>query len=455
MADIRYPTFAKNRGAGFWLKPRNILASQRTLRLDYSNEWRYTFGAPNPPDRSVQISRLITPAPNGAFRFVILGDTGEGDRSQYGLVPFIRALKPNFMIINGDVAYPAGRTGSGNRDDDDFLSGLFEPYRNLGIPIWATPGNHEYYSTGNGQDFYEVFCTRKFDNQWSRHGLPHPILQPGTFWELRDDRSKLVVIGLDSGKTANLDGDNSWWQFWKRHIEPDTTQHSWLDNRLRKAQLNGESVILLFHIPALVDESHKEANLHTLHRILADYSCISLVICGHEHNFQSYSSATFAQYLKDEHTKPVTPSAQPHYLVAGSSGAALASTDFKGGKYQSVRYPSANDWKDIASAGRKVVSGLGLSSTVVGQVVRRVAASAADDGDVAIRMSLVVVDVQPPPFPSTNWSIVARPGLMNDLDDLFAHLPKNMVVDVTAPNLPVDQGAVNDCLTRHAPIRVR
>ena len=60
MADIRYPDFTGERGIGYWLRPKNLLASrQKILRVDYSNEWRYEFGHPNPPDRSVSLSRLV------------------------------------------------------------------------------------------------------------------------------------------------------------------------------------------------------------------------------------------------------------------------------------------------------------------------------------------------------------------------------------------------------------
>lgn len=455
MADIRYPPLAKDRGPGFWLRPKNLLASQRKLRLDYSNEWRYSFGSPPTQDRSVPISALIKPAVDGSFRFVILGDTGEGDRSQYGLVPLIRALQPNFVIINGDVAYPSGRAGSGNRNDDDFLCGFFEPYRNLGIPIWATPGNHEYYSPGNGQEFYEIFCTRKFDRLWSGYGLPHTILQPGMFWELRDDRSKLVVIGVDSGKTANLDGDNDWWQIWKRHIEPDKTQHSWLDNRLRRAQESGDRVLVLFHIPALVNEDHKEKYLNTLHRIIAGYPCVQVVICGHEHNFQNYSANTFERYLKAHHTTPLSPVSSPHYFVAGSSGAALAGTGFRTGAFPSERFPDPNEWREVASIGRRAVSGLKLDSTVFGQVVGRLEESAAEDGDAAVYLSLILVDVKPRSAQGEKMKVVVTPVLMDDLQHLFGSLGQDVIVNVTDPNPPVDQNEVEKCLRRHQPVELK
>jgi len=443
MIEFKFPDLARDRGPGFWLRPRNIAASQRTLRLDYSNEWRYTFGEPNPPDRVVSAARLLGDRPQG-YRIVVLGDTGEGDRSQYGLVPLIRALRPQMMIINGDVAYPAGRAGTFDPNDDDFLIGFFRPYRNLGIPIWATAGNHEYYSPANGRDFHEVFCTRKFDDAWSDHGLPHAVLQPGMYWELRDDAAKLVIIGLDSGKAANLDGDNSWWQVWKRKIHPDGRQHAWLDERLRRADANGDRAIVLFHIPALVDQAHKEDDLSVLHRILAAHPSVSAILCGHEHNYQSYSQGTFRRYLEERHTKYITPRSNAHYIVAGSSGAALASTEFKERAYQAVAYPSAQDWRTVAGLGR--VATKPLQKTVIGAIVGRLSQNAAADGDAAMYLSLVVIDIGPRGAART--AVTITPGLMESLDKLFEGIPPRTVVDLMDANAPINRAEVARCLQR-------
>jgi hypothetical protein len=445
MIDIRFPSFAKDRGVGFWLRPSNVAASQRVLRLDYSNEWRYTFGRPNPPDRVLPMSAVVKPAANGSYRIVILGDTGEGDRSQYGLVPLIRALKPQFMIINGDVAYPAGRAGSDKRDDDDFLCGFFEPYRNLGIPIWATAGNHEYYSPANGRDFHDVFCTRKLDAKWAQYGLPHSVLQPDMFWELRDDASKFVLIGLDTGKAANLDGDNSWWQVWKRRIHPDATQHMWLDDRLRRADANGDRVLLLFHIPALVNQDHAEEHLSVLHRIIAAHPSVKAVVCGHEHSFQSYDQNTFVRYMREKQTQNLPPVATPHYFVAGSSGAALASTEFKKSTYPSTTYPTAQDWRRVAGLGR--IATKSFSKNVLSSIIARIQADAAADGDAAHYLSLLVVDVKP--GAGGQREVTITPGLMDSLELLYAGAEPGAIIDVTDPNAPVSAAEVARCLARH------
>ena len=58
--------------------------------------------------------------------FVIIGDTGEQDASQYVVCPSlsaaVRAHRPGFVMIASDVIYPAG-------DVDDYHDGVYRPYR--------------------------------------------------------------------------------------------------------------------------------------------------------------------------------------------------------------------------------------------------------------------------------------------------------------------------------------
>lgn len=447
MADIHYPPYVGARGPGYWLRPSNVWASrQGLLRLDYSNEWRYAFGAPDPADRVVSPSRLL---PSGreiskGFRFIILADTGEGDRSQYGLLPLLRALEPDFMIINGDVAYPAGRVG-GRPAEDDFLLGFFQPYRNFRCAIWATPGNHEYYSSNSGRDFYDIFCTRKFDALWAEHGLRHDTLQPGMYWELSDptETSKLVVIGLDSGMAANLDGKNNWWQFWKRRIQPDSLQHNWFESRLRRAQDRGLTVIVLFHIPALVKERHKEAHLATVHSILSRYPCVRLVLCGHEHNYQAYASSVFQQYVGREFLKrDLTAQRFPEYVVCGAGGAYLQNNGYSAGPYASLRYPSKDQWDQFVGMGRRVVARLGLDKMLAGRIAGIIDHDSLADADATQFLSFLLVEDRA----GEGGRVVVTPVFLRNLSELFERLPAETIVDVTSEHPPVDPDKVKACL---------
>ncbi len=104
-----------------------------------------------------------------ATAFVVLGDTGEQDASQYALVPELRrvaATLPSgaFALICSDVIYPSG-------DVNDYVHAVYLPYGRrpdgpgvaddplARLDILALPGNHDWYDGLAGFMFH--FCSRE------------------------------------------------------------------------------------------------------------------------------------------------------------------------------------------------------------------------------------------------------------------------------------------------------
>jgi hypothetical protein len=464
MFSIRYPDLAKNRGPGFWLKFNNLLVSRRKIfRGDNSNDWRYTFGDADPPERTLPFSTLLRPGSSAddGFRFIIIGDTGEGDRSQYGFLPVIRALKPDFMIINGDIAYPAGRIKEGDRNKDDYLAGFFEPYRNLDIPIWSVPGNHEYYAGGQGREYYETFCTRKFASRWSKYGL-RLTPQPGTYWELKepDPNLKLSVIGIDTGKKGNLDGDPG---TRRRLARPDDKQHTWLERRLAKADAEGCKVIVLFHIPALSrKKNNKDIHLKKLHQIIASHKSVRLVVCGHDHNYQGYLAGVFAKYLDDYTGREPSSDHLIEYIVTGGGGAYLTSTEFKRSFWErlfrkkrynaDILYPEPDQWKSYAKIGRKILENMGMSKSFVSRIVGITEKDSLSDMDAAQYLNLLLVEVLKGNSPN-EYSVVVTPVFMDNLKNLFVNVPDEAILDIMDEDLPVNPDRLGVCLRQKLAIR--
>jgi hypothetical protein len=85
--------------------------------------------------------------------FLILGDPGEVDPSQYAVVEPMLAVhkqrKSDFMLILSDVVYAAG-------DINDYVNAFYIPYMEYDRPIFALPGNHDWYDGLNGFMFH--FC---------------------------------------------------------------------------------------------------------------------------------------------------------------------------------------------------------------------------------------------------------------------------------------------------------
>jgi hypothetical protein len=423
-----FPPIASNRGAWVLDQPRQLVggaaeAARRQLhRLARCLAQRQS-GA---PAHSAPVERLLNGGPT-SYRFIVLADTGEGDKSQYGLLPLIRYFKPDFMLINGDVAYPAGNT-------DDFVAGFFEPYRDLNIPIWATPGNHEYYSDQKGSEFYYTFCTYTWAARWSAYGLKL-VPQPGMYWELEDARARQVVIGIDSGMKGNLDGDGK--------TRGDDNQHTWLTARLSRAETLGYKAIIMFHIPVLVNGAHaRDTRLERLHRTISMFSCVKLVLTGHEHSFQQYSPAVFERYVQRD-ADPLPPRAElfPHYMVAGGGGAYVASTAWFGpDQRKKLAYPCdpvcPDDWAKYTSTHRPRKLGIGRS--VFSRVVASFDEAATDDSDIPDMMSFVLVEVD-----RALAETVVTPVFQQDFERLFTSQPNGTRVHVQAGQPPPDQNIVD------------
>ena len=423
-----YPSFGAARGPGFWLNPRNLLASRRQGRRDESVLWRRRLESENPApgDRSTDVRALLYPGRPPlqqvlrSFSFVLLGDTGEGDKSQYATLPLIRALNPDFLIINGDLAYPAGRIR-------DFIQGFFEPYQGLHRPIWAVPGNHEYYSPNSGREFYDIFCSRKYESFWQQYGLSF-VKQPGTYWELTAPDLPFAVLGLDSGMKGHLDpgGEGDY---------GDPGQLDWLSRRLEQAR--GKSVLALFHIPALVNETKAHGRATRLYTLLASSPAVRAVVTGHEHNFQYYEPPIFATFAG---LTPTPGALGPHYFVSGASGAFLSPVEFatREGDYPaSLVFPDRDAWSGYVR--RRPLRRWGFSKIAKSVLARAIHGleGAMWDRDDEQFLSLLHVEAA---LSAGGWQVTMTPYFQENLDDLYPGLAAGTEVSVSA-GLPAPPAA--------------
>ena len=83
----------------------------------------------------------------GDFSFIVIGDPGEGDASQYALVErFIeigRRADIKFLIVASDVIYPAGAM-------TDYEYNFYLPFKGFTKPVYAIPGNHDWFDALEG-----------------------------------------------------------------------------------------------------------------------------------------------------------------------------------------------------------------------------------------------------------------------------------------------------------------
>ena len=166
--------------------------------------------------------------------FLVVGDTGEGDNSQYAAVKPMLAVGQGtrFMVICSDVIYPSG-------DIEDYEAKFYEPYEGYQHPIYALPGNHDWYDGLNGFMFHlcgvevpmPAVAAEAGDSSWKeslrRRLWRKPRMEPGSVPErTRTEEHRrssqrspyfaielgpLLVVGIDTGMGGPIDGEQGEW----------------------------------------------------------------------------------------------------------------------------------------------------------------------------------------------------------------------------------------------------
>ncbi|MEX5269070.1 metallophosphoesterase [Kocuria sabuli] len=232
--------------------------------------------------------------------FLVLGDTGEGDSSQYHVVrPMLaRSEGISFTYLVSDIIYPAG-------DVLDYEDKLFRPYQRLPGPIYAVPGNHDWYDGLHG--FMTLLCdadpdlrppadqelsrwrrwllavlwrrvsSRKRQEQLQRmrdvrEGLrPARSEQPAPYFSI--ELKELLLVGIDTGIRGELDAEQGQW--------------------LRKVSAAPKDKILVTGKPLVVNARRKDIRIdgipETVRDIVDDPAHRYIAtIGGDTHNYQRY-----------------------------------------------------------------------------------------------------------------------------------------------------------------------
>lgn len=211
----------------FWQSRNDLLARFDDPTNDLRCAW---LAGIEPKELTLDLGRLRD------FTFLLVGDTGEGDFSQYALVPPLLeyAKDANFLFICSDVLYPIG-------DVNEYEQKFYVPYERFPKPIYAIPGNHDWYDGLEG--FMRNICGREPPTgagkpPWlSRAALRRGLWKkPSTFDQEQYERAsalrgadaqrqlpsqrtpyfaietdRLVLVGIDTGILKDLDGDQGAW----------------------------------------------------------------------------------------------------------------------------------------------------------------------------------------------------------------------------------------------------
>ncbi|MDQ4116596.1 MAG: metallophosphoesterase [Actinomycetota bacterium] len=262
----------------------------------------------------------------------LLGDPGEGDASQYVVVPVLERVagdgRTDLAVVVSDVIYPAGGV-------DTYADHHHRAYSTYPGPIYGVPGNHDWYDDLLG--FMAVFCGQPPDPGPPRVAGPGPAwrralrrlvwrrapkstqdrvdairtryrpspdqqaTQPGPYCAIDAGPVRLVLI--DTGLHGGIDAVQA---DWLRTV-------SYSDDR-PKILLTGKPLLTYAAYQPCPVRDPRPDGPRSVDEIVTDPAARYLaVIGGDDHNYQRYPVD-----MGDGRTLL--------YLVAGGSGAYMAAT---------------------------------------------------------------------------------------------------------------------------------
>jgi uncharacterized membrane protein HdeD (DUF308 family) len=292
--------------------------------------------------KGIPEDRLFLVEPPGVtgdddFSFLVVGDNGDGSAAQHSLRHQYLFLgqRPDvkFMVISSDVIYPDGAMR-------DYEPNFYLPFKGFTKPIYAIPGNHDWYDAleGFAANFLEADAARTcmlsrlttdrrlsttteariegYIQEAARLRKEFAVstgLQRGPFFEVQTPRFALMAVDTGVLKTV------------------DSAQWDWLKAALARSR--GKFTMVLLGHP-LYTTGHYQGDVEHLtgewspplrsplakggdsepftavHRLLREH-LVDVVMAGDMHFFEAY------QENYDARGKPRTM----HHFVNGGGGA--------------------------------------------------------------------------------------------------------------------------------------
>ena len=279
------------------------------------------------------------------FSFLVIGDPGEGDASQYSLVSRYLELgrrgDVKFLVISSDVIYPAGSM-------HDYEANFYLPFQGFAKPIYAIPGNHDWYDAleGFNANFLEPKAARaaiearvevdlgltstnarridKLMAEVARLRRQYGVdvgAQRAPFFELQTE--DFALLAIDTGVLRTV----------------DERQWAWIERALGRSR--GKFIMAIVGHPRFAgghdlpptaedhDVSESSANFAALYHLLARHN-VRIAMAGDTHDFEYYRDK-----VGGEGAAQVM-----HHFVNGGGGAYLSigtALDF-------AKQPAVADW---------------------------------------------------------------------------------------------------------------
>jgi tartrate-resistant acid phosphatase type 5 len=240
------------------------------------------------------------PAPPDVTRFVALGDTGEGNATQFQVSRAVENVCQarggcDFALLLGDNIYPSGVDAV---DDAQFDTKFERPYANLDFPFHPALGNHDYGGQGAGIEYwkgqYEVDYSLR-SRKWR---------MPAAYYRLNEPFADLFALDTNGIHLGFADRD-----------EQEQTLPVWL------SEARAPWKIAYGHHPYLSNGKHGNAGRYeglpewlpgsgtNMRDFVETVLCgrVDVYLCGHDHNLQDLGEACGTQFLVSGAGAKTTP----------------------------------------------------------------------------------------------------------------------------------------------------
>jgi uncharacterized membrane protein HdeD (DUF308 family) len=253
---------------------------------------------------------------NGDFSFLVIGDPGEGDASQYSLASRYIRLGQNddvkFLVVSSDVIYPAGAI-------EDYEAKFYLPLQGFAKPVYAIPGNHDWFDAleGFNANFLEPKAARAaiearvdadlkltstdarridrltaYAERMRRLYTVNTGSQRAPFFELQTD--DFALIAIDTGILRSV----------------DDRQRGWIERALERSR--SKFAIAIVGHPRFAggrDTAEADEKFTALYQLLTSYG-VRIAMAGDTHDFEYYWEANRPGGM--------------HHFVNGGGGAYLS-----------------------------------------------------------------------------------------------------------------------------------
>ncbi|MFA5505960.1 MAG: metallophosphoesterase [Vulcanimicrobiota bacterium] len=275
----------------------------------------------------------------GDFSFIVIGDTGEGDASQLVLKDQIikcgNQPEVRFLVISSDVIYPDGAMR-------DYEHRFFLPFKGFEKPIYAIPGNHDWY------DALESFSAVFFRPEDARRAIRARVAADQNISTTTEGRIESMLehaqslrehyeidVGHQSAPYFQIQTDDFAFIALDTGIlrRIDLDQRRWFTAALREAQ--GKFIMVLLGHPFYAEGLDWTATSEEFTEIrdIIHEAGVDVVMAGDTHDFEYY----------------LEPGKRPtHHFVNGGGGAFMSygpslSYPAEPALSRSAIYPSSKD----------------------------------------------------------------------------------------------------------------